>query len=102
MSIDAQYRGIYDQTRNLQNKFHDFVGPTNPTTNAMRQEMEHLASDIETGKNPRDIENRIKTIQNHMTQVEHQGQNLMSYEHGNAMHHDFEAMRRDVRGFSHY
>lgn len=102
MGINPQYQPIYNQARDLQYKLHDFVGRTNPTAHLLQQEVQHLVTDIQLSKNPRDVENRIKTIQNHMTQVEHQGQNLMTYEHGNLLHHNFENMRQQVRSFHNY
>ena len=103
--IDRQYQPIYNQARQLQYHFHDFVGDNmnaNPQARVLSHEMQNLMSDMQTGKNPRDIENRIRTIQNQMHTVEHMGQPLMSYGHAEGMHHDFENMRRTVRTFNNY
>lgn len=102
MSINQQYQPMYQQARQLQYRFHDMLGSTDPNARILHREVESLVTDMETNRNPRDIENRIKTIQNHMHQVEHQSQPLMSYSHAEAMHHDFESMRRNVRSFHNY
>ncbi len=102
MAIPPQYQQIYDQTKNMQFRMNDLVGHTNPTATLLHNEMHQLTTDIELGKNPRDIENRIKVVQNQMHQVEHQGQSLMSYGHAQEIHHTFENMRQDVRHFGNY
>ena len=102
MGINPQYQPIYNQAKDLQYKFHDFLGQTNPTAHVLHSEMKSLVNDIELGKNPRDIENRIRVVQNQMAQVQHQGQPLMSYEHADYFHHNFEQMRQQVRHFGNY
>ena len=102
MSIDPSYKIMYNQARNLQYKFQDMLGTSNPTASILHREAKDLVDDISMNKNPRDLENRIKTIQNHMKQVEHQGDHLMSYEHANGIHHEYEQMRQEVRNFHNY
>lgn len=102
---NRQYQPIYKQAQQMQYHLHDFVGEnmsSNPQARVLSRQMNNLMTDMRTGKNPRDLENRIKTIQHQMTTVEHMGQPLMSYDHANVMHHNFENMRRTVRRFNNY
>lgn len=103
MSIDPTYQPFYEQARTLQNQFHDAVGANeHPSVSALRQEMRHLEDDLEIRKNPRDIENRIKTIQHQMLEVRNQGEHIMSYEHTDHFNRSYEDMRRDVRRLTSY
>jgi len=102
MGVNPQYQPIYDQAKQMQYRFNDLLGHENPTAHVLHQEMHQLVNDIELNKHPRDIEGRIKVIQNQMHQVEHQGQNLMTYGHAEQIHHNFENMRQEVRHFGNY
>jgi uncharacterized protein YPO0396 len=102
MAINPQYQPIYNQVRQMQYKFNDYLGPNNPTAHVLHSEVHQLMNDIQLNKHPRDIENRIKVIQNEMHNVEHNGQQFMSYGHAEGMHKNFENMRRDVRHFGNY
>jgi hypothetical protein len=103
MAIDPSYQPLYQQARNLQFQLHDALGTNaHPTASAMRNEMQHLVDDLEVKKNPRDIENRIKTIQHQMLQARNDGTNLMTYEHTDHFHDSYEQMRQDVRRLSAY
>jgi hypothetical protein len=103
MSIDPAYQPFYDRARNLQYQLHDTLsGTDHPAAFAMRQEMQHLVDDLEVHKNPRDIENRIKTLQRQMLEVRSQGHSFMNYEHADHFHDNFDQMRQDVRRLSAY
>jgi hypothetical protein len=102
MGILTEYQPIYKEARHLQYRAHDMLRSDHPSVRILHKEVEGLMTDLETSRNPRDVENRIKMIQNQMHQIEHQGNRLMSLEHGESMHHDFENMRRTVRTFHDY
>jgi hypothetical protein len=102
MDVNKEYEPILKQAVDMQYHFKDLLGHENPTATILHQEMNHLVDDIKEQKNPRDVDERIRTIQNQMYQVEHQGQNLMSYEHASGIHHDFQRMREQVRHFGNY
>jgi hypothetical protein len=103
MPIDPTYQPFYNRARQLQNQLHDALGTTeHPTAFAMRQEMQHLVDDLEVRKNPRDIENRIKTLQRQMLEARNQGAHLMTYEHTDHFHDSYEQMRQDVRRMNSY
>ena len=103
MHIDPTYQPLYQQARDLQYQFHDAIGTNeHPIAFDLRQEMQHLVDDLEIKKNPRDIENRIKTIQHQMQEARNQGANLMTFEHTDHFSRSYEQMRRDVRRLSAY
>jgi len=103
MNIDPTYQPLYQRARDLQFQLHDALGNNeHPTAFAMRQEMQHLVDDLEVKKNPRDIENRIKTLQHQVLQARNDSVPFMTYEHADHFHDNYEQMRQDVRRMSSY
>lgn len=103
MSLDPSYQPIYQQARDLQFHVHDAMdNPNHPSAFVLKQEMQHLVDDLEVRKNPRDIENRIKTIQHTMLEARSQPHSFMSSQHADHFHHTYEQMRMNVRHFSDY
>ena len=103
MNIDPSYQPLYQQAKDLQFQLHDVLGNTDhPQAFAMRQEMQHLVADLEVRKNPRDIENRLKTMQHQVLEARNDGSNFMSYEHTDHFHDRYEQLRQDVRRLSAY
>ena len=103
MSIDPAYQPIYQQARDLQNHVHDAIDNQNhPSAFLLKQEMQHLVDDIEVRKNPRDIENRIKTIQHTVLEARSNPHSFMSPQHADYFHHTYEQMRMNMRHFSDY
>lgn len=103
MSMDPVYQPIYQQARNLQYQVHDTIDNHNhPSAVVLRNEMQHLVDDLETRKNPRDIENRIKTIQHTMLEARTQAHSFMDPSHADHFHRTYEQMRGQVRHFSDY
>lgn len=101
--IDPSYQPIYKRAIELQNQVHDAMGdPNHPSAFALRQEIQHLADDLEVRKNPHDIEDRIKTIQHTMLQARNQPHSFINVEHADYFHHSYEQMRLNVRRFHDY
>lgn len=95
---DQFYHPIYAQAKDLQNKFHDMLGSgSHPAAGALQHEIRDLVEDIEVRKNPLTIENRVKSIQNQLKQIERQGHTFMNYDHANYLHHSYEQMRGEIR-----
>lgn len=99
---DQLYHPIYQQAKDLQYKFHDYVREDNhPAAHVLRTEIHNLVEDIEKQKNPLSIENRVKIIQHQLQQIEHQGHTFMNYEHANYLHSSYDRMREDIRHLHH-
>lgn len=101
--MNPYYQPFHKQARDLQFKFHDVLdNPSHPTANVIRNELRNLETDLETGKSPRTVENRIKTIQRQINQAHHMGDNIMSPDHTNYFHDNFEHMQMNIRKLPHY
>ncbi|HTH71909.1 MAG TPA: hypothetical protein VL737_00920 [Candidatus Pristimantibacillus sp.] len=70
--IDPHYQSMYKQASILQNHFHDYTLATAHTGSAtvLRNEIHNLTNDIASHKNPRTIDDRLRTIQ---TQLRNEG-----------------------------
>lgn len=102
MSIDPSYKQMHNKALQLQYTFQDLLDESNPTASLLHREAKHLVDEIEMQKNPRDLETRIKTIQSQLKQVEHQGNPIISIDHANSIHENYEHMRRDIRNLPTY
>ena|SRR5258708_38416596 len=103
MSLSPSYQAFHQQAQNLQYKFQDMLGSSNdPVAHELRSEIHHLVDDIALNKDPRDIEHRVLFIKNQIEHVQRSGSNLMSYEHTDAVNHQMEQMRQQIRGLSNY
>jgi alpha/beta superfamily hydrolase len=103
MSINAEYQPLHEQVRNLQFQIKDSIGDHNhPSAQLLHHEMEHLENELESGKNPRDIENRIKTIQHTLLEARSQPNSYMNINHADHFYRTYEDMRRSVRQFHDY
>ena len=103
MSIDPVYQPVYQQARDLQYQVHDAIdNHSHPAAQVLRTEMQHLVDDLEVRKNPRDIENRIKTIQHTMLQARSNPHSFINSSHADHFHHTYEQMRTTVRRFPDY
>ena len=100
---DDQYHPLYQEAVNLQYKFHDFTaGSTHPEVRILQNEIHQLVEDIEVKKNPRTIEDRIKTIQRQLDQTQHQADPAIHFQNHSYMHDNFEQMRQQMQHFDNY
>lgn len=98
------YQPFHQQVRDLQFKFHDVAdqNQNHPSVNLLRNEFRQLEADIETGKHPRSVENRIHTIQRQIDMAQRMNERLMSPEHTDHFHDRLEGMRMNLRKLPHY
>ncbi len=100
---DPIYGPVYKQAMDLQYKFHDMSGGgDHPATNVIRNEIHKLVEEIETKKNPRDLEHRINIIQRQLKEAQNQNHPTFTYDHADYLHHNYEQMRSGLRKFHNY
>ncbi len=110
--MEERYKPLYKQAAALQHHFHDYTHHTanDPAAKMLRQQIHHLTNDLASGKNPRSIENRMKTIQTQLKRTQQQphtyglpGQSpILNTNQSVQMHKNFEMMRRNIRQMPHY
>lgn len=65
--MDTQYQPLYKQAASMQYKFHDYTHAAgtavDPGAMALRNQMHALTNDLARGRDPRQIDNRMRTIQ---------------------------------------
>lgn len=102
--MDAQYKQLYKEVLNLQHKLHDLLDDhAHPLAQALKNEVKRLEDELEMSKKPRSLEDRIKTIQQHLDRVKNQGeQAIMDIHHADLLRDRLEDFRMDLRRLPNY
>lgn len=102
--MHPSYEPFHKQAVDLQYKFHDMLDDRlNPTAQILQKEVHSLAEDIQAEKHPRDIENRIKIMQQQLIQAKAQaGTQPLSYQDNDYLHHNYEQMRVNLQHLPNY
>jgi len=100
---DPAYESLHKQVHALHFKVHDAIDdPHHATAHKLTEAMEDLENDLERQKNLRDIENRIKVVQNALLEARSTQHGYMSIDDADHFYRTFEDMRRAVRSMPHY
>jgi len=98
--MDPRYQNFHNQVRQLQFRFHDVLDkPDHPEAQTIRSALQHLEDDVQSGKNPNSIEERIKTAQRQLQQARHASDPIMDASNNVELYEDLEHMRRDIRSW---
>lgn len=101
--MDPNYQPFHKQAVDLQYKFHDVVDDQSaPMAQAMQREVHNLVEDIQSEKHPRDIENRIKAIQQELDKAKELTPPPLDYQEISFLYHSYEHMRERVRQLPNY
>jgi DNA repair exonuclease SbcCD ATPase subunit len=102
MALDPAYQSLHNAAVNLQNQMRNALGDSNASgAQNLRQQMQHLEDDVQGRKSPRDIESRIKSIQQLVQQASSSG-TLINYSYADNFHDSLESLRQSVRQFPDY
>jgi len=102
MALDPAYQSLHNTAIDLQNQMKNALGDNNdPAAQNLRQQMQHFEDDVQSRKSPRDIEARIKQIQNLVQQASSAG-TLMNYSYADEFHDILEELRQQVRQMPDY
>lgn len=83
---------IYKQAISMQNKFRQYVDlPNHEVANQLKTEIQRLTDEIESNKNPRTIEDRVKNIMRLLERGEND--KVMDHQHSD----DLQDMCRDLQ-----
>jgi hypothetical protein len=106
INMDMQYQPIYRQAAAAQNMFHNYTHTTahDPTATVLRNEIHKLTNDLASGRNPRAIEQRVRTIQTQLQRTQMRNPSalpgaspVLNFKQSQMLHSNFEAMRRNIR-----
>ena len=107
--MDTHYQPLYKQAADLQYKFHNYTHAAayDPTARVLRNQIHHLTNDLAAGKNPRNIESRLRNIQTQLQRSQtlnssampgQMGQSpILNHNQSSMLNHNFELMRRNIR-----
>jgi hypothetical protein len=100
--MDTHYEPFHKQALDLRYKVQDTIDDTNhPLARVLSHEAHQLVEDIESGRQPRAVEDRVKQIQHQLIQLRAQG-NVLDHNSNQMLHHNYEQMRERLRQLPHY
>ncbi len=101
--MNDDYREIYALAERLHYRFRDIVDQ--PNTSEMQQLREltkQVVEDIEAGKKPRSIEDRIKAVQQRLDAVRDSGEAGMNSPDAEELYEAYQELREEVRDLPDY
>jgi hypothetical protein len=103
MSMSPAYQAMYQEVHELEFRVHDALDdPNHPSAQQLRKQILDLHEEFEQNKNPRDIEGRIKVIQQLLWDARSQPSGYIDMQDADHFYHTFEDMRRNVRELPNY
>lgn len=100
--MDPKYEPILDQAISLLHQVNDAVQPNHPMSDTLVGEAQDLVNDIKQNRNPRDLENRTKSLQQQLMQAESQGEDIMNNERLNYFRNNYKQMQMSLRNLDSY
>ncbi len=93
---------IYDdyihESMDLQHHVEDVIDDHgHPQAHALMNEMRQLTDAFKEEKNPRHMEDQLKTMERSLGQIREQGEKVMSYQDIDNLQHRFRRLRENVR-----
>lgn len=96
--MNDQYKEIRKQADDLKFTLRDKLdNREHPLAQSLERETEQLVQDVESEKKPRNIEDRVKQIQRLLMQARDQGEAILDPGDGQALYHEYERLRDDIR-----
>lgn len=101
--MDAQYKHLYQEVRNLKHKLQDLIDDhSHELARALKNEVQRLEDEMESSKKPRSLEDRIKSIQQHLDRAKNDQQGVMDVRHVNMLDDKFDDLRMGLRRLPNY
>lgn len=101
--MKSEYKDIHNQAERLYFRFKDKVDqPDAPEMQALLREIREVAEDIESDKQPRSIEDRIKHVMSQLESLKHSGGTMMDASDADELQDGYEDIRNDLRELPNY
>jgi len=103
MGVIPAYQHLYQEVKELEHRCHDSTDkPRDHLAEDLHRQIIALQDDMEVGKKPRDLENRMKTIQSLLDRARHTPDSYMSISDADRYFRIFEDLRLSLRKFPNY
>lgn len=103
MGFNPEYQSLFDKTKQLRFQIHDALDdPNHSSARLLTHELQQLEDDIQLKKRPRDIQNRLKTIEHTLRQAKNQPKSFISPNDAQKFHHSYEQMTHAMHDFKDY
>lgn len=101
--MGMNYKDIYKQAMNLEHKLKDRLDDRNhPLSQQLIRQTKEVSEDLESQKDPRSVESRIREVQKLLIQARADGTAVLNPEESDMLHDAYEDLREDLRGLPNY
>jgi hypothetical protein len=101
--MDQAYKQIRQQADRLHHKTEAMIDDrSHPMAEAISRECRNVLEDIESGRGPRTIEDRIKRLQQQFEQLKDRPTPAISTNDADTLQDEYEHLRRAVRSLPNY
>jgi len=103
MGVQPAFEHLYHEIEDLEHRVHDSMDkPQDHMAEDLHRQIIALQDDIESSRNPRDLENRMKQIQSLLDRARHTPDSYMSISDADRYWRIFEQLRLSLRKFPNY
>ena len=101
--MDPNYQPVHAEADKLHYKLQDVIDDHNsPAAQGFMAQAKEVVEDIESNRAPRDVEARIKGIENQLQQLRSQSTAVLSYEDIDMLYHAYEHLRQELHKLPNY
>lgn len=101
--MDQDYKEAYAHASDCENKLKNLLDDkTHPIGRGLLDEARQLVSEVGARRNPRQLENRAKSILRLLRQAEDFGEEIMDHRHIREVHDGYEHFQMALRKFHNY
>lgn len=98
MDQDQAYKTIYKEAVRLQFKFRDSLDDNSQSAaRSLENEIQKLVDEIEVKRNPRGLDDRVKSIQRQLKNIDQDESPVMEEKEADSLHNEYEHLRMDLR-----
>lgn len=103
MSLDPAYQPLHQQAKNIEFTIQNTLDDHNhPAARELRQEAREFVYDLESHKSPRNLEHRLRHMQQLLDQARHNYNSYMSIHDAEHIWRELEEMCQTIRKFNDY
>lgn len=100
---NEQYKEALKHAENLEHKLKDLIdNKQHSISQSLLSEAKRLVDELENKKNPRSLEDRVKSIMTLLHHADQEGEAVMDHRHSQSLHHEYEHFMMSLRKFDNY
>lgn len=101
--MDQEYEEALHHAKRLENDIKNLLDDKNhPVGRSLLDESRRLVSEIDARRDPRSLEERIKSLLKLLHHAKEEGEAVIDQRHILSLHHGYEHLQRELREFENY